>query len=114
MTGSRVWWWVVAVGLGGCGALAEPDWVETCDCGDQVCTWGGPAECQDIPEACTTALEGDCDLELLDDACRAALCDLPLDESGEIPGTNSTEVECWTVDDAPTRRWIDCNAPLTF
>jgi hypothetical protein len=91
----------------------EPDWVEVCDCAEgQVCTWGGPAECQDVPEACAAPFADTCDLEQLDDACRAALCELPLDEAGEIAGTNSTEVGCWTVDETPTERWIDCAAPL--
>jgi hypothetical protein len=105
--------WLLVV-LAACG-VREPDWVEDCDCGaDQVCTWAGPAECQDIPEACSAALAGTCDLQLLDDACRAALCDLPLGDSGEIAGTNSTDVECWTTDDTPTQRWIDCDASMTF
>jgi hypothetical protein len=104
------WLWLMA-----CGTL-EPDWLEDCDCGaDQVCTWGGPGdECQDIPELCAAALDGECDLDRLDDPCRAALCDLPLDENGEIAGTNSTAVECWSTSETPTERWIDCDAPLTF
>jgi hypothetical protein len=61
-------WWIAC-------APKEPDWVADCDCpNNQLCVWGGAAACVDLPESCTAAFAGECDLSLVDDACAAAVC----------------------------------------
>ncbi|MEZ4239819.1 MAG: hypothetical protein R3F59_27415 [Myxococcota bacterium] len=106
----RVCWLVWTVGCG----VAEPDWLDRCDCGPaEICVDGGVGACQAVPDACADAFGGACDVAKNDDACTAALCGFALDDQGEIAGSWSIDAECYTVDGA-TERWMDCDAPLTF